>query len=118
MDSLTNEQLETLEARMQEQRERLRDLLQQSEESSAPVDLDLPIGRVSRVDAIQQQKMAEATRAAYARQLRELDAAVDRLRRGAYGECAECAEPIAYKRLLARPEARLCLECQEEREKP
>jgi DnaK suppressor protein len=116
MDALTHEQLEALELQMREQRDRLRALLDHTRDDDAPVALDLPIGRVSRIDAIQQQKMAAATRQSYARQLRELEAALDRLDRGAYGECADCAEPIAYKRLRARPEARLCLECQEDRE--
>ena len=31
---------------------------------------------------------------------------------GSYGLCEECGQPIGLSRLLARPEARLCIVCQ------
>jgi DnaK suppressor protein len=36
---------------------------------------------------------------------------------GGYGECESCGNYIGYKRLLARPEATLCIECKEEQER-
>ena len=116
MQSLTPAQLEALFTKMTEERDRVRQLLEQTKDDAAPVALDLPIGRLSRIDAIQQQKMAEATRASYAHRLEALDAAISRFERGVYGQCMDCGDEIAYKRLLARPEALLCLECQEDRE--
>lgn len=41
----------------------------------------------------------------------------DRMRSGDYGRCEECDEPIAFARLQARPEARLCLRDEEAWEK-
>lgn len=41
-----------------------------------------------------------------------IDEALQRLRRGEYGLCAECGGPIAEARLGALPFARLCLSCQ------
>jgi DnaK suppressor protein len=116
MEAPTPEQLESLFAKMCEERDRLRRLIEQTRDDAAPVALDLPIGRLSRIDAIQQQKMAEARRTGYAKGLEALEAAIARFERGTYGECLECGETIAYKRLRARPEALLCLECQEDRE--
>lgn len=46
-----------------------------------------------------------------------IDDALRRLRRGEYGRCAECGEPIAEARLAALPFARLCVACQEEEER-
>ena len=43
--------------------------------------------------------------------LDELRAAQDRLRAGGYGECERCGTEIPAERLLARPEARLCVPC-------
>lgn len=48
--------------------------------------------------------------------LRRLDAALDRLARGRYGDCAECAEPIAERRLEALPFAIRCVDCETSRE--
>lgn len=44
-------------------------------------------------------------------QLAQVEAAEDRLARGAYGRCASCGEPIAPARLEARPTARTCIAC-------
>ena len=43
--------------------------------------------------------------------LAELAAARDRLATGRYGVCERCGRPVPAARLLARPEARLCVPC-------
>lgn len=116
MEELTPDQLDTLIARLREERAELADLLARSDDDAKPVDLDLPIGRLSRIDAIQQQKMAEASRAGWTVRLREIDAALKRVDDDEYGLCEECGDFISFRRLSARPESRLCLECQEARE--
>lgn len=85
-------------------------------EGAAPVDLDQPIGRVSRIDAIQQQRMVEANRAAMQRRLAQVRGALERIEAGDYGDCAACEEPIGFPRLVARPETPLCITCQSKRE--
>jgi DnaK suppressor protein len=47
----------------------------------------------------------------------QIDAALDLLRRGEYGRCAACREPIAMARLRAVPFATHCVPCQSERER-
>jgi len=42
-------------------------------------------------------------------ELREVMEAQERLRRGDYGRCEECDEPIQFERLQVRPEARFCM---------
>lgn len=46
-----------------------------------------------------------------------IEEALERLERGDYGFCIECSDPIGEARLLARPMARLCIECKEDRER-
>ena len=46
-------------------------------------------------------------------ELREVQQARERLREGSYGRCEECDEPIPFERLMARPEARLCIRHEE-----
>lgn len=50
-------------------------------------------------------------------QLFEIDAALERIRRGTYGICEISLEPIPKKRLEVRPFCRLTVKCQEEYEK-
>jgi DnaK suppressor protein len=42
--------------------------------------------------------------------------AMERLEAGKLDECEECAEPIGFKRLMARPVTTLCFECKSARE--
>ncbi len=116
MSGFDAEQLATLRARL----ERLvRDLTEQIEgtrDAAEPVDLDEPIGRVSRMDAIQQQSMIQANRNAARQRLSLARAALERIEADEYGECASCGEEIAPARLEASPEAALCVECQGRRE--
>ena len=47
----------------------------------------------------------------------KIDQALIRVKDGTYGFCAETAEPIGLKRLMARPVAELCISAQEKHEK-
>lgn len=43
--------------------------------------------------------------------LRDIDNALDRIKKGAYGSCKYCKKEIGEKRLLARPVANTCIAC-------
>ncbi|MEM9459499.1 MAG: TraR/DksA C4-type zinc finger protein [Myxococcota bacterium] len=49
--------------------------------------------------------------------LGKIEHALKKMDVGEYGLCEECDEPISLKRLLARPEAQLCIQCKEAQEK-
>lgn len=49
--------------------------------------------------------------------LRDIEAALQRIRDGAYGVCIDCGDDIAFNRLLAYPTAKRCIACQEKRER-
>ena len=50
-------------------------------------------------------------------EIHAIDAALERMEKGTYGTCIECAEPIARERLQAFPAAARCLPCQAHYEK-
>ncbi len=116
-DELTEERLAELRADLQALGRELESVVSSATEGARPVDLDLPIGRVSRVDALQQQSMLAANRDGARARLRQVAAALARLEDDEFGECAGCGEAIGYRRLKARPEAPLCLGCQSRRER-
>ncbi len=95
----------------------LAESIDNAEAGTKPVDLDEPIGRLSRMDAMQQQKMAQATKRGLERRLMLTRAALARIEVGTFGECAECEEPIPRARLRARPESRCCIPCQSAKER-
>lgn len=46
--------------------------------------------------------------------LEDINKALERISKGAYGACKYCGKPIAEKRLLARPTANSCVTCKTE----
>ncbi len=117
-EALTAEQLAQLRTELLAMSESLQGQLAESDESAKPVKLDQQsVGRVSRIDAIQQQQMAKAGQQQMQVQLQGIRNALTAVDEGDYGYCRSCDEPIGYPRLKARPEAPLCLQCQEKMER-
>ena len=48
--------------------------------------------------------------------IHKIQAALDRIESGEYGECITCGEVITEKRLIARPMATQCIDCKTEAE--
>jgi len=95
----------------------LTDLSEQSRASRAPVELDQAMqGRLSRMDAMQGQAMANATDARRRRQIAALKGALLRIENGEFGECMACGEEISPARLRSNPAITLCIDCASARE--
>ena len=109
MDLLSREQLALLKSMLEQRLEALR--------IEAQGEGELPVSEVesSPLDRATVRLLNDLTleaagqRAAEAQVLRQ---ALARIEDGSYGECEECGQPIGASRLLARPEARLCIACQ------
>lgn len=100
---------------LQRRRNDLLALLQGHREDGKPVELDQTrVGRLSRMDALQGQAMAQETERRRQEELARIDAAMKRVEDGTYGDCVGCGEPIAKKRLALDPSAALCIECAEQ----
>ena len=83
-----------------------------AKESRQAVELDQSkVGRLSRMDALQGQAMAQETERRRTIQLRRIDAALARLDEGEYGYCAACGEDIPQKRLDLDPATPTCVGC-------
>lgn len=116
MTVLNDELLAELRHDLEALRAELEGVLEMSTESARTVELDQPIGRLSRMDALQQQGLAAAHRKRHEVRLRQVLAALRAMREGEYGACRRCDEPIALDRLRARPETPICVACREEME--
>ncbi len=81
-------------------------------EGRAPVTLQQDsVGRLSRMDAIQQQAMAQATERRRKAERQRIEAALKRLDDGEWGWCLGCGDEIAARRLEHDPSAALCVKC-------
>lgn len=100
------------ETRLRQKRRELEDLSDISADSRDAVELDQQsVGRLSRMDALQQQAMSKATELKRQRDLVRIEAAERRIRDDEYGYCEECGEPIPDKRLDIDPMAERCVSC-------
>ena len=90
----------TLEARMEV-----------SGDLAKPVQLDEPIGRLTRMDAIQMQQMALAGLSREQQQLVLARYALQLLDDENFGNCQSCKQPIGIDRLRFQPEILLCIHC-------
>jgi len=114
---LTQEQTNELKARLEADLARLGDHAHKAIEFTMDRDRDR-IGRDSMDESAEEELYSTQLRLAdretfLAAKIRE---AIDRLDAGGIDECEECAEPIGFKRLMARPVTTLCFECKSARE--
>lgn len=104
--------MESMKRKLVEMREALERIAATGDASAAVVELDQArVGRLSRMDAMQAQAMAQASGRRREMMLREIASALKRIDDGGYGVCEGCDEPINPKRLDVDPTARLCIDC-------
>nr|WP_246455626.1 TraR/DksA C4-type zinc finger protein [Sulfitobacter aestuariivivens] len=76
------------------------------------VELDQQaVGRLSRMDALQNQAMAQAQVRRRQAERQKVRAALLRIEEGEYGFCTDCGEEIAAERRAADPAIARCLDC-------
>lgn len=91
-----------------------RDDSNQSKSQRATVELDsTTTGRLSRMDALQAQAMAQAAERRRAVQVQRIGQALKRIDEGVFGECIECGEWIAQPRLELDLTTLKCIDCAE-----
>ncbi len=77
-----------------------------------PVELDQQsVGRLSRMDAIQNQAMAASSEERRKGRARAVAAALERIEAGTFGFCDECGDVIGRRRLDLDPAAMRCIGC-------
>ncbi len=64
-----------------------------------------------RASEKENEEVLERLNASEREEIEQIRAALARIREGTYGECAQCGDPIAPKRLEALPYTNTCIEC-------
>lgn len=120
MAALTEDQTRHLSEVMQQRREELlgeiRDVLSPTGEH--------PFGELAEVADIGDQSIADllidvdnAMVHRDVEEIRDIDAAFQRMDEGRYGICVDCGQAVDYERLSAFPTAKRCVPCQAQHEK-
>ena len=85
--------------------------VQKLEEATQPISPENSIGRVSRMDAINNKSVAEVALRSSKRKLTKLNVALSKIDKPDFGVCAMCNQPIPTARLMFMPESSRCVRC-------
>lgn len=80
-------------------------------EMTQPIAPENAIGRVSRMDAINNKSVMEASLRKAQEKLKALNYLKEHIDDDDFGLCAKCRNSIPVGRLLLRPESRFCVNC-------
>lgn len=92
-------------------------------EAKRTLETDMVISADERMDEVDQASSEYMQAFSFRLRGRErflmgkIELALQKIDDGHYGQCEECDEQISLKRLRARPEAQLCIQCKEAQEK-
>ena len=86
-------------------------LVKEYKELTKPISPDSAIGRVSRMDAINNKSVVEANLRQAENKLRNLKRVYSQFGSEEFGICLKCKQPIPLGRILIRPESLLCVNC-------
>ena len=112
MAALKKTDLKAFRQRLEAERVSLLEASDSTSEDRRPVELDQQsVGRLSRMDAMQVQAMAQALEARRQGRLQRIEAAIKRIDSDDYGYCTSCEEDIPLKRLEIDPAMERCVDC-------
>ena len=98
--------------RLEQELQSLREASVQTAADRKPVELDQQsVGRLSRMDAMQQQAMAAAQETRRHGRIKALGAAIRRIEAGEFGYCDGCGDFIGLPRLELDPTIMRCRDC-------
>jgi DnaK suppressor protein len=76
-----------------------------------PVAPDVAIGRISRMDAINNKSVMEAALREAEAKLHRLQTALEKINDAGFGTCIKCKGEIPIKRLMIMPDSNKCVKC-------
>lgn len=115
--ALTKAQNEKFRAMLLERRNALISQAQRTLESDMVLSPDDRFDEVDQASSEYMQAFSFRLRGREKFLMEKIDLALRKIDQGSYGTCEECEEPISIKRLQARPETPLCIQCKEAQEK-
>ncbi|HET8655638.1 MAG TPA: hypothetical protein VFL93_09015 [Longimicrobiaceae bacterium] len=109
--TLTPEQLAQIRGELERTLARLERSMKASG-NGRPAEIDQSaVGRLSRIEAIQNQGLTQKLQDRERSQFEDVVDALRRMDEGSYGLCTSCHSPIVFERLVVFPETRTCNRC-------
>lgn len=111
MANWTEAELAEFERRVATKLEILDERIEEYRELTKPIPPENAIGRVSRMDAINNRSVNEAALRTAEQQKADLLRALERLKDDKFGLCHSCGERIPIGRILLVPGVTRCVKC-------
>ena len=112
MSHLTAAQIAEFRDELERQLAKLEKSMTVTDEALKTVELDQSaVGRLSRMDSLQNQSLAKGLRERESVNLAQIQEALRRLEAGSFGVCTACGGPVAAERLFVVPESGTCASC-------
>ena len=108
---MTPEQKAFITKKIEKKLRLTREKISQMEEMTKPVTPENSIGRISRMDAINNKSVMEAALRTARSELDDLEYAERHINDPDFGKCQSCDAIIDVKRLMVMPGARRCMKC-------
>ena len=86
-------------------------LIEEYKELTKPIAPDCSIGRISRMDAINNKSVTEASLRQAEEKLQNLNRVISQIGTKEFGICLKCKTSIPLARILYRPESLYCVNC-------
>lgn len=115
--ALTSAQTEHFRALLTEKRNSLVEAAKSTLDSEMVLSPDDRFDEVDQASSEYMQEFSFRLRGRERHLIEKIDVALRKMDEGIFGVCDECEEAISFKRLSARPEAPLCIQCKESQEK-
>jgi DnaK suppressor protein len=110
-DLMTPEDKERIRSEIEKRIAETQNSIATLREQTAPVPPSVAIGRLTRMDAIQQKNMAESNLKSAEKLIYSLQVALNKIAEPDFGICTVCKNPIPVERILAVPETKICVRC-------
>lgn len=108
---MNKEDKQDIKKRILEQLKKTEELILDYKESTKPISPENAIGRVSRMDAINNKSVVEAALRKAEEKFNKLKLVLDKVNDADFGLCMRCGNPIPIGRILLIPQSRNCVRC-------
>lgn len=112
---MTVEEKTTLKDKIVKTMVEMEDKIRALGEMTKPISPENAIGRVSRMDAINNKGVAEAALRSAKKRFAKLQFALTKIEEPNFGNCSTCGHQIQSKRLMFMPESTRCVRCADRR---
>ena len=108
---MNKEDKQEVKKRIQEELQKTQLAINDYKELTKPISPENAIGRISRMDAINNKSVVEAALRKANVKLSKLKLVLEKVDDSDFGLCIRCGNPIPIGRILLMPQSRLCVSC-------